>query len=635
MRSAQPRRATCCITLGLVALAACSSSKPAATPDAGELPSVDSGTGMQPMPTGPSGPPMTPVKVPDAGHDAGHDAGDVDSGFDAGTDAGQDAGDPCAGLLTKCATASVACMGDVLVECAENADGCLVKTSTSCLDVGMNNSCDGTLATPACAIDPCKDEFGIEKPGRCVVDATTCSDDILIECIPDADGCPIATSTNCKTAPSKNYCNDAVDPPVCDLDPCIGVTNPCLVMGLSCRGTQLVDCQPNADSCLVETITDCTVGGTAMETCIPGAPPACGACMDDPACATAPACDTNVFKSCADTDGDMCLNLVSEDCGANFTCNMASGCGYSGGEVCDEAPTATLRAPGTFGPYDTTTAMGGNNTYGSYPCPGLILPFVAAGNDHVFAVDVAPATVVTVAFDTTFAGAWLVLLTDCMAAGAEASCQNLSKTSVTYTNTGTTTTRVYVVVDAESGASGTYGLTVDVRPLGCGDGYLDGAEQCDDGNIFSNDGCQPDCTLETGYQCTKASPSICTRRPTDGVCGNVMCDALPASPPAPTGAVRCCTTQEKCGIAYPTYYGAGCFEEGQESVDDPACPDEPSTLFFYPQINGCCRPDNKCGVLLDTSGIGCAERGEFKLYSADGLAGALYTTLDPVSCVYP
>src|SRR3990167_7541548 len=37
-------------------------------------------------------------------------------------------------------------------------------------------------------------------------------------------------------------------------------------------------------------------------------------------------------------------------------------------------------------------------------------------------------------------------------------------------------------------------------PLGCGNGVLEGAEQCDDGNNVSNDGCSIFCTDDDGLQ---------------------------------------------------------------------------------------------------------------------------------------
>ena len=39
----------------------------------------------------------------------------------------------------------------------------------------------------------------------------------------------------------------------------------------------------------------------------------------------------------------------------------------------------------------------------------------------------------------------------------------------------------------------------------CGDGGLDPAEQCDDGNAYSGDGCTPYCQLEPEYTCPDAS----------------------------------------------------------------------------------------------------------------------------------
>src|SRR5687768_1760145 len=42
----------------------------------------------------------------------------------------------------------------------------------------------------------------------------------------------------------------------------------------------------------------------------------------------------------------------------------------------------------------------------------------------------------------------------------------------------------------------------------CGDGALDGAETCDDGNVTSGDGCAAICQYEAGFRCSGA-PSLC------------------------------------------------------------------------------------------------------------------------------
>jgi len=42
----------------------------------------------------------------------------------------------------------------------------------------------------------------------------------------------------------------------------------------------------------------------------------------------------------------------------------------------------------------------------------------------------------------------------------------------------------------------------------CGDGIVYQA-QCDDGNANPNDGCSPNCVVETGFKCDNSQPSYC------------------------------------------------------------------------------------------------------------------------------
>ncbi len=48
----------------------------------------------------------------------------------------------------------------------------------------------------------------------------------------------------------------------------------------------------------------------------------------------------------------------------------------------------------------------------------------------------------------------------------------------------------------------------------CGDGLFSGVEQCDDGNVVNGDGCSNTCTVEPGFNCS-GQPSVCT-----GICGD-------------------------------------------------------------------------------------------------------------------
>jgi len=60
--------------------------------------------------------------------------------------------------------------------------------------------------------------------------------------------------------------------------------------------------------------------------------------------------------------------------------------------------------------------------------------------------------------------------------------------------------------------------------VGCGDGIVQGTEQCDDGNVVNGDGCSSTCTIQPGYTCV-GTPSVCTTTCGDGVkAGAETCD---------------------------------------------------------------------------------------------------------------
>jgi len=45
----------------------------------------------------------------------------------------------------------------------------------------------------------------------------------------------------------------------------------------------------------------------------------------------------------------------------------------------------------------------------------------------------------------------------------------------------------------------------------CGNGIVEGSEECDDGNLNDGDGCDHKCQHEEGWFCTKERPSVCSR----------------------------------------------------------------------------------------------------------------------------
>ena len=59
---------------------------------------------------------------------------------------------------------------------------------------------------------------------------------------------------------------------------------------------------------------------------------------------------------------------------------------------------------------------------------------------------------------------------------------------------------------------------------GCGDGTIDGDEECDDANTTSGDGCSQQCTIEEGWTCS-GEPSVCSPICGDGIIvGDEVCD---------------------------------------------------------------------------------------------------------------
>lgn len=67
-------------------------------------------------------------------------------------------------------------------------------------------------------------------------------------------------------------------------------------------------------------------------------------------------------------------------------------------------------------------------------------------------------------------------------------------------------------------------LTCASPPPVCGDGVIEGAEGCDDGNAADDDGCSAGCVAESGYACSGA-PSDCDATCGDGiVAGLEECD---------------------------------------------------------------------------------------------------------------
>lgn len=64
----------------------------------------------------------------------------------------------------------------------------------------------------------------------------------------------------------------------------------------------------------------------------------------------------------------------------------------------------------------------------------------------------------------------------------------------------------FVAPDGTTGAPYIMARGEDLVPILCGNGVLDGAEQCDDGNVVNGDGCSAQCTLEEDVN----DPPVCS-----------------------------------------------------------------------------------------------------------------------------
>ncbi len=131
-----------------------------------------------------------------------------------------------------------------------------------------------------------------------------------------------------------------------------------------------------------------------------------------------------------------------------------------------------------------------------------------------------------------------------------------------------------------------------VQPIclsdGCGDGKVEGNEQCDDGNILPGDGCSPTCQMES--------------------CGNgvvdpgEICDLGPGRNGHCMGCSADCMSTEACGngILDPEC-GEMCDDGNTSNACDGCSMDCKST-----QVCGNGITDKECGEICDPPGPGCS-----------------------------
>ena len=133
----------------------------------------------------------------------------------------------------------------------------------------------------------------------------------------------------------------------------------------------------------------------------------------------------------------------------------------------------------------------------------------------------------------------------------------------------------------------------------CGNGFPQAGEACDDGNVASDDGCSPTCTLEPGFVCG-GSPTQCAAVCGDGlVVGKETCDD--GNQAAGDGCTAACTVAAgwQCAGA-PSLCEPVCgdglrvadeqCDDGNQAAGDgcsPTCEVEPAWTCDTKQPSGC------------------------------------------------
>jgi cysteine-rich repeat protein len=207
---------------------------------------------------------------------------------------------------------------------------------------------------------------------------------------------------------------------------------------------------------------------------------------------SAPVCGNGILDGgeiCDDgntTNGDGCKS----DCTLETT---------SGNKCADaEVLTPADKGDGTYAISRTGSTVGLTNDFTKIGCEWS---GTNGSPDAVYAVTAPIDGLLSATLDPTFA-AQLQVRTACVDGtnGTSDSCKLTTGTGpVTQTWPVVAGNTYYVIVDGPSNSlptQGSFELDVSVKPGTCGNGVIEGAEQCDDGGTAAGDGCDASCKLE-------------------------------------------------------------------------------------------------------------------------------------------
>jgi cysteine-rich repeat protein len=178
-------------------------------------------------------------------------------------------------------------------------------------------------------------------------------------------------------------------------------------------------------------------------------------------------------------------------------------------------------------------------------------------------------------------GVFVILADSCVGDGSvaadEIECDDtgLAGDPENLTASVTAGQEVLVIVSGFQGDVGPFTLDISSRNIACGEGQLDGEEECDDGDTNPGDGCDAACAQEDGFDCdTLVEPTVCVPI----VCGDGLVDFLTeACDDGDTtpgdGCAANCTIEDgfECGFDEPSVCVLACGNgaiSGVEECDD-------------------------------------------------------------------
>lgn len=206
-------------------------------------------------------------------------------------------------------------------------------------------------------------------------------------------------------------------------------------------------------------------------------------------------CDNEI-----DDDEDGVTDCDDEECAADDFCDVAGDC----------ANPDVLTDPGTA-TGDTTGAA--DSADGS--CQGDGAP------DAVFTVTPTAELLSVTLTPQNDADLGFFLQTTCGDAGTEIECEDLAvggqpeEADIAVTPGQP----IFLIVSGfQVDDFGPFTLSVSSRDIVCGDGQIDGNEECDDAGTAAGDGCDAACLVEDGFDCN-GEPSVC-----ELICGDGFVD---------------------------------------------------------------------------------------------------------------